>query len=123
MWKPEAKLLPEMLQAVDQGIRGQMTGIGQEDEVRLAIIRQIESKQMHLVLGLHEIMVQRRDLHPGPASPREPSQLDRGFGIHRDSQDLLVQRCILMHAIQLLEDVVGFREFFLGWLLRTARKW
>ena len=68
-------------------------------------------------------MIQCLDLDSRLPAPREGTQLDRGFRIKREPQDRFIERSGLMHTLQLLEDGVGFGEFFFGRLFLTARRW
>ena len=64
-------------------------------------------------------MVGGLDVEPTRASAREGTNLDRGFGIQRDAQDLRRRVGSLIDASQVLEDGIGFWDFFWGWVLAT----
>jgi hypothetical protein len=71
---------------------------------------------VHVVIGRTY-----RFLPPGHATPREGADLHFGLGIDRDAQRFRVLRGVRVDLPQVLEDGVGFGNFFLGSVLRTRR--
>jgi hypothetical protein len=65
------------------------------------------------------VMVGSFRKHPALASPRKRTDLDRRFGIDRESSHVFRLIRLSIPLLHLGEDGIGFGEFFWGWLLAT----
>lgn len=81
-------------------------------------LREEETEQRHRRLW-PKVMVCRCNRHALRAATSEGADLDRRFGIHGRPRDVRRRVGLRVHPRHLVEDSVGFGDFFWGWLFAT----
>ena len=103
--------LPPLYDPIHEAVTGHFGG----DAVHKQLIqrREQDADGRHCRRGL-KIVVRRIDLDPTLPPTGEGANFDDGFGVHRDPQDVVRHISGVIHMGYLLEDGVGFGDFFCG---------
>ena len=111
---------PPLQENVRQAIAGHFGGHGIQGQ--FVVLGQQHSHGRHHRFGM-KVMVGGVDFHSVLARSGVRSDLDSGFGIHREAQHRLVGIGLDIHLAQLGKDGVGLGNLFLGRLFRTRFGW
>jgi hypothetical protein len=108
---PLADGLPPLGAAISQAVTGDFRGHGGHKQF---LQRGEEDAHGGHCRRRGKVVVGSLDLDTAFPAPDEGANCDGRFGIHRDAQDLVCRIGGVVALGDLLEDRVGFRDFFCG---------